>query len=313
MTILITGIHGFVGSNLVATLKEQHTIYGLDIVSHQKEGIVKTYGWNELEKIPSLDLIIHLAGLAHDTKNTLDAQEYFEINVGLTKQVFDYFLKSKANKFIFFSSVKAVVDSVQGEMLTEDCLPDPHTPYGKSKLEAERYILSQPIPEGQNIYILRSCMIHGPGNKGNLNLLYKFVKTGIPYPLGVFENMRSFTSIENLTFILKQIIEKDITPGIYQVADDEALSTNEVISQIAIALGKKARIWKLNKQLIITLAKAGDLLHLPLNSERLKKLTENYIVSNTRLKEALGIEYMRFSASEGLRYTLDSFIQISQP
>ena len=70
MNILITGIHGFVGSNLVAALKEQHTIYGLDIVSPQKEGIVKTFGWNELEKLPEIDVIIHLAGKAHDTKNT---------------------------------------------------------------------------------------------------------------------------------------------------------------------------------------------------------------------------------------------------
>ncbi|HEX7585613.1 MAG TPA: NAD-dependent epimerase/dehydratase family protein [Prolixibacteraceae bacterium] len=67
MNILITGIHGFIGSNLVAALKAHHAIYGLDIVSPQKEGIVKTFGWNELEQIPSVDLIIHLAGKAHDT------------------------------------------------------------------------------------------------------------------------------------------------------------------------------------------------------------------------------------------------------
>ena len=62
MDILITGIHGFVGSNLVARLKQQHTIYGLDIVSPRKDGVVKTLGWNELEQIPSVDVIIHLAG-----------------------------------------------------------------------------------------------------------------------------------------------------------------------------------------------------------------------------------------------------------
>lgn len=68
MIILITGIHGFVGSNLVSGHKEQHTIYGLDIVSPQKDGVLKTFGWNELEQIPAIDLIIHLAGKAHDTK-----------------------------------------------------------------------------------------------------------------------------------------------------------------------------------------------------------------------------------------------------
>ena len=62
MNILITGIHGFVGSNLVAALKEQHPIYGLDIVSPQKDGVIKTFSWQELEQIPSVDLIILLAG-----------------------------------------------------------------------------------------------------------------------------------------------------------------------------------------------------------------------------------------------------------
>ena len=65
--ILITGIHGFVGSNLVAAIKEKHTIYGLDIVSPQKDGIIQTFAWNELKDIPPIDCVIHLAGKAHDT------------------------------------------------------------------------------------------------------------------------------------------------------------------------------------------------------------------------------------------------------
>jgi nucleoside-diphosphate-sugar epimerase len=308
MNILITGIHGFVGTNLVDALKKEHTIYGLDIIAPQKDGIIKTFGWYELEQIPAVDIIVHLAGKAHDTKNTIDANKYFEINVGLTKQVYDYFLKSQAKKFIFFSSVKAVADSVHGEMLTEDYLPDPHTSYGKSKLEAEQYIISQYLPEDKKIYILRPCMIHGPGNKGNLNLLYKFIKIGFPYPLGAFDNRRSFTSINNLSFILKQLFNRDIAPGIYQVADDEALSTNEVITQIAKALGKKERILKIKQQYITRLAKLGDLLHLPFNSERLQKLTENYVVSNHKLMEAIRTQ-LPFSGKDGLILTLKSFNQ----
>ena len=71
MKILITGIHGFVGSNLVEALKKEHTIYGLDIISPLKDGVEKTYSWDDLsnEKIPDIDAIIHLAGKAHDTKN----------------------------------------------------------------------------------------------------------------------------------------------------------------------------------------------------------------------------------------------------
>lgn len=307
MNILITGIHGFVGSNLVASLKVQHTLYGLDIISPQKNGVLKTFGWNELEQIPLVDLIIHLAGKAHDTKNRSDAQVYFDINTGLTKKIFDWFLASNAKKFIFFSSVKAAADHVEGDVLTEDIVPNPKGPYGESKILAEKYILSKSFPADKKVYILRPCMIHGPGNKGNLNLLYKLVQKGLPWPLGAFENRRSFTSIDNLTHIISQIIEKKIESGIYQVADDAALSTNELIGLIAAAQNRESKIWNLPKKLVGFLAGMGDTLHLPLNNERLKKLTESYVVSNQKIKNALDIKKMPVTAEEGLKKTFESF------
>jgi nucleoside-diphosphate-sugar epimerase len=308
--ILITGAFGFVGSNLSSYLSanKKNVLLAVDLLNNSKHLYSAFYPWSEINNIDwnGLDTIIHLAGIAHDTKNTYDANKYFEINVGLTKQIFNCFLNSGAKKFIYFSSVKAVADSIDVETLTEDYRPDPHTPYGKSKLEAERCILSKTIPEWKKVYIMRPCMIHGPGNKGNLNLLYKFVKLGIPYPLGAFKNKRSFSSIENLNFIIEQIIEGDINAGIYQIADNEALSTNEIVSQIATALGKKVRIWKVNKQFIKQMAKLGDQFHLPFNSERLRKLTENYVVSNHKLIEALG-KPLPISSKEGLLHTVRSF------
>ena len=127
------------------------------------------------------------------------------------------------------SSVKAVADGVEG-VLDESVIPSPVTAYGKSKLAAEEYILSQKLPKGKRVYILRPCMIHGPNNKGNLNLLYHFVKKGIPYPFGSFENKRSFVSIDNLCFVIKELIEnKNIPSGVYNISDDQALSTNELV------------------------------------------------------------------------------------
>jgi len=309
-SILITGIHGFVGSNLVAALKNAHSIYGLDIVIPQKEGIIKTFSWNELDIIPPVDVIIHLAGKAHDTKNQSDAKDYFEINTGLTQKIYDWFLQSKAKKFIFFSSVKAAANRVEGEILTEDVVPSPKGPYGESKIAAENYILSQQSAvnsQQKKVYILRPCMIHGPGNKGNLNLLYQVVKKGIPYPLGAFENRRSFTSVDNLSFIISELIDKDILSGIYNMGDDESLSTNELIELIAKTLNRPTRIWKWNKSLMQLCAKIGTMLHLPLNTERLQKLTENYVVSNIKLKKALKIEKMPVSATDGFIKTIKSY------
>jgi len=311
MNILITGAFGFVGTNLSKALKAafECQLIAIDIQNSKNHFFDVYFSWNELDKVDwsKIDVVIHLAGKAHDTKNTTEENTYFDINVGLTQQIFEYFLQSNASKFIFFSSVKAVADKVTGEYLTEDAIPDPKTAYGKSKLEAEKYILNQNLPEGKQIYILRPSMIHGPGNKGNLNLLYKLVQKGIPWPLGGFENKRSFTSIDNLAFVIQEIIEKDIEPGTYQIADDEPLSTNRLIELISESKNRKARIWNINKKLISNIAKLGDLLHLPLNSERLKKLTESYVVSNKKLKTALGIKKMPVTAEGGMKKTLSSF------
>ncbi len=317
-TILITGANGFVGSNLYDALSADFHLIGLDITGPGKYPPGDLFGWDDLAKLPPLDAIIHLAGKAHDTANTAREEEYVEVNVRLTKTIFDYFLQSGAEKFIFFSSVKAVADTVQGDVLTEEAIPDPKTPYGKSKLEAEEYIQQStinsqqsaasrlPLPAKQ-IYILRPAMIHGPGNKGNLNLLYRVVKSGIPWPLGAFDNRRSFASIGNVSFVIRQLLEKPVAPGTYQLADDEPVSTNELIRLMARKLNRKPRILRLSSGLIRALARTGDILYLPLNSERLKKLTETYVVSNAKLKEALGIETMPVQALQGLERTLRSF------
>lgn len=308
MKILITGVHGFVGTNLVKALSKENIIYGLDIISPIKEGVRYTFSWDFLDKpdeIPAVDAIIHLAGKAHDTKNEAAADVYFKVNTDLTKKIYDYFLKSKAKKFIFFSTAKAAADKVDG-ILTEDVVPAPVGPYGESKIAAERYIQEHPVDDKQ-VYILRPCMIHGPGNKGNLNLLYGVVKKGIPWPLGAFDNRRTFTSIENLRFVINGLLSKDVPSGIYNLGDDEALSTNELIEEICKSLGKKAHIWKLPKGMMYGIAKVGGFLHLPLDSERLRKLTENYISSNTKIKKALGVTKMPVDAREGLTITLKSF------
>lgn len=310
MKILITGVHGFVGSNFVKALSEEHEIYGLDIIHPPKEGVIRTYFWEDMDinTIPSVDAIIHLAGKAHDTKNQSKADVYFQVNTELTKKIYDYFLKSSAKKFIFFSSVKAAADRVLGEFVDENVEPKPVGPYGESKIKAEEYIRSLPPSSmDKDVYILRPCMIHGPGNKGNLNLLYGVVKKGIPWPLGAFENKRTFTSIDNLCYIIEGLLTKDVESGVYNINDDEAVSTNELIEIICEALGKKAHIWRIPRCFMEAFAKLGGLLHLPLNPGRLQKLTENYVSSNAKIKKALGIEKLPVRAKDGLYKTIQSF------
>ena len=301
---IITGNKGFVGGNLTSFFQIRNKgIIGVSRNPKKHELSYQSLGLGVLNKAKSF---IHLAGKAHDLKKTSEDKEYFEVNTELTKTLFDQFLKSDCEVFIYMSSVKAAADVVDG-VLIEDVTPNPVTVYGKSKLEAENYILSKEIPEGKRVYILRPCMIHGPNNKGNLNLLYSFVSKGIPYPFGKYENKRSFVSVENLCFIINELIDnKKIKSGIYNIADDMPLSTVNLAEIIGEVVGKSAKILKMPKILVNTLAKLGDILPLPINSERLQKLTENYVVSNEKIKNQIEKE-LPLSAEKGIEKTIASF------
>ncbi|MCG1036551.1 NAD-dependent epimerase/dehydratase family protein [Polaribacter sargassicola] len=303
-TQIVTGITGFVGVNLSKYLKEKNK----KIIGVSRKPSLEEIDYHQLNKtvLDNSKSFIHLAGKAHDLKKTSEDSEYYQVNTELTKKLFNQFLESDCEVFIYVSSVKAVADKVDG-VLTEESTPNPITVYGKSKLAAENYILSKQIPLNKRVYILRPCMVHGPNNKGNLNLLYTFVSKGVPYPFGKFKNKRSFVSVDNLCFIIDELIENNnIQSGIYNIADDESLSTNQLVSIIGKVVNKQAKILKTPKSIITLIAKLGDVLPLPINSERVQKLTENYVVSNTKIKAAMQ-KNLPLSAEKGLEKTIASF------
>lgn len=297
--IIVTGSSGFIGINLSKYFSKFHE-FSLKTIN-KKQLIDLT----SIEKKYNAHTFIHLVGKAHDLKSISNPQEYYEVNTELTKKVFDEFLDSDAKVFITLSSVKAVADTSE-QILTEDFIPNPLTHYGKSKRLAEEHILAN-LPKDKRVYILRPCMVHGEGNKGNLTLLYNFVKKGIPYPLGAYDNKRSFLSVENLCFVIKELIERnDIPSGIYHIADDEPVATKDLIKLISDVTKNNILIWKVPKFIINFVAKIGDYLPLPLNTERVIKMTENYVVSNQKIKSALG-ENLPISSEDGLRKTIESF------
>ena len=291
MKILITGAYGFVGTNLCRYLVGKgHECHALDIPAAKRDDVpyAAFFTWDALaggEMFPAdmYDAVVHLAGKAHDLKKVASEQSYFDINVGLTEKIFNA-VQGKTERFVFFSSSKAAADG---------------NAYGRSKLAAEEFL-------GGRAIVLRPAMVHGPGNKGNLNLLWGLAKRGLPWPLAAFENKRSFASVGNVCAAVEALCERGVN-GIYPVADDEMLSTNRLIELIAEACGKRARLWKLPKLFMKAAAKVGDVLHLPLNTERLGKLTEDSFVDNAELKRLLGWEKMPISAEDGMRETLRSF------
>lgn len=138
-------------------------------------------------------------------------------------------------------------------------------------------------------------------------MLYNSVKRGFFYPLGTYDTKQSFLSIDNLCFVINEFIEQnDIASGIYHLADDEPVSTKDLIALISQVTNKKIFIWKIPKFIISVLSKVGDYFPLPINTERVMKMTENYVVSNQKIKTALG-KNLPVSSKGGLMKTIQSF------
>lgn len=298
MSIQILGGNGFIGTHLKTYLEP----VDVRVLS------LRTANWcNFIDSHEGC--IVNLVGKAHDHTGTATKSDYYFANLELVKQIFHAFVSSPAHLLIHISSLAALEEFESDHPLTEDDACHPISWYGKSKRAAEEWLMSQEVPVGKKLIIVRPPMVHGPGDKGNLGLLYKFVSKGIPYPLAAFDNRRSFISIDNFCYFIKKIIdESDKLPGgIFHIADDESISTREIIAIIKQITHKKAINVAIPRFLVRGLAKVGDLIPLPLNTKRLKKLTANLLVSNLHIKSSLSIDALPLSARDGMIKTIKAF------
>lgn len=312
-TVLITGFNGFVGTNLIQYLKklDKYHITGVtrdkNKIKKNKLQIDQVITYEELlDNEFNYRTVIHLAGQVIKSGDNDSAEEsYNNANYELTKFVYDQFNSSKiTQKFIFLSSIHVLTEK-PNSTIDESYPPKPFTYYGKSKFKAETYLTENKCDE-KKAYILRPTMIHGPGNKGNLRSLYKYITTGAPYFYQTLENQRSFLSIENLCFIINELISNDIEEGLYHLADDSPTKTDDLLQTISEISDVKIRTVKISKFVLGVLSKIGEYLPIPFDESRYVKLTSNFVVDNSKIKEAIG-KQLPVSASEGIRHTIESF------
>ncbi|MGG5510442.1 NAD-dependent epimerase/dehydratase family protein [Myroides odoratimimus] len=298
MRILVYGASGFIGQNLLRVLNDKCCV---------ESSSLRNIG--NLDMIKDYNIIINLVGKAHDHKGEATEHDFDYANYELVKELYSVFVRSDAKMFIHVSSISAIEEMDSNYTLTEEMECKPVSWYGKSKRKAEEYLLNQEIPNGKKVIVLRPTMVHGPGDKGNLTLLYKIISKGLPYPLGKFDNKRSFLSISNFNFIIEEILKhpEKIESGIYHICDDEPISTSTIISMIGEITGKKVFKLAIPKNIVKCIASIGDFLPIPLNTNRLVKMTSNLVVSNNKIKSVLMINRLPIKAEEGMRETLISF------
>jgi nucleoside-diphosphate-sugar epimerase len=297
MKIYIAGSSSFIGSNLVSYLKNTNE-YLLDTTNYRTHH-------NHID-FNQFDVIVNLIGKAHSKNQKSEYDEYFKINYLITKDLYDKFINSNSKIFIHISSIKAVKDYTN-QVLTEFSTPEPTTNYGLTKLLAEKYILSNIAP-GKRVFILRPTMVHGKYNKGNFNQMYKFIKKTHIWPFGSNSIKRTYCSVENLNFVIKELINNsNITSDIFNVCDDESLTLNEVLQIFSKSLNFRIFILTLPYYIIRPFLFTLRALHLYKLYDITQKLSTNYIVCNKKVISTMN-KNLPVKATDGLSTTFNSFI-----
>lgn len=310
MKILITGVHGTTGSFLVEKLSPHHTVYGMDHTSDAMEGVSRVYMCTEFPQVPEVDVVIHLAGKDADTIDLSKSLEYMENNVGLTRCIFEWFKASNAKHFFYLSSIKVLGNRTDGAELTEDLEPKPFGPLGESKFMVEQYLQDTWLLD-KKVYILRTSYLHGRGLLCNDNSerIFNWIRKGFPYVFGSFECRRTFTSLDNLNFVIARMLEQDIPDGVYHVTDDGSMTSTEFCQLIGRVIGKEARVWRISKGLFKMVATVVGWFHGYFDLFEYRKLSLNFVASNRKLKKALGIEAMPYPLLEGLEKSVSEFAE----
>lgn len=298
-TALVTGASGFIGSRLCRFLESQGYSVRTCNRTHQGPNNIPLDFMKMAACPPALcagvDVIFHLAGKAHALAETQqDAAEYRLINTDGTRKLLEAAQLAGVQKFVFFSSVKAVGDSNQQPMDETATVPA-RDPYGASKYAAEQLVLHGgyvPLP-----VILRPSMVFGNTDKGNLPRMIHAVRRGMFPPLAESGNQRSMVHVDDLIQAAYLAAEKPQSAGqIYIVTDQQSYSTRQIYDAIRAALGRPPIAWSVPLPLITGLAKFGDGFgrltgrRFPIDSDSLEKLTGSAWYSSAKIVRELGFQ-----------------------
>lgn len=281
--ILITGKNSYIGNYLAKWLEKEPRKY--EIIKKS----VRDGKWEDID-FSTFDVVVHVAGIAHqDMKN--DSKElYYKVNTDLTIDIATKAKKEGVKQFIFLSSMIVYGSSSKiGEIkvIKKDTIPEPSNYYGNSKLRAEEGIQILQSMDF-NVAILRPPMIYGKKSKGNYPNLAKFAKLAPIFP--DIENQRSMLHIDNLVEFIKLLIENN-EKGIYFPQNRDYVKTSDMVRIIASVNGKKIRLVKFFNPLLVIIGGKVNILKKVFGNlvyeKSLSQYKQNYQVNN--LEESIKV------------------------
>ena len=258
--VLCTGAAGFIGGNLVQALR--HKNYDVTCLIHPRdeasrlENLGLTIVKADLEDKKSLfragsgySYIYHLAGVL----TSLSPERFYRINYLGTKNLVESLWESGTTpkRFLFTSSISAVGPAQKNSVLTEESLCRPVSDYGRSKLLAERFLLSASgrLP----VTIVRLPLVYGPHSLGGLYPFFKTIAKGYCVSAGHAETTLAF--VGDVVRGMISAAESPATDGqIYFLGEDKIYSSKEIFAAIERAVGKRALKLKIPRSVLCFLA-----------------------------------------------------------
>ena len=250
--LLITGVTGFVGQALidklysdgysvVAAVRRESTVLGLDVDSIKVGNISEQTDWQPA--LNEIDVVIHCAARAHIMNDTVadPLAEFRKVNTAATLNLARQAAEAAVRRFVFISSIKVNGELTEGVRFSSEDTFIPTDPYGLSKYEAEQGLLALAKETGVEVVIIRPTLVYGTGVKGNFASLLKWMKRGVPLPLGAIHNQRSLVALDNLVdFIIHCINHPKAANEIFLISDGEDVSTTELLQKVAKVFDKRA-------------------------------------------------------------------------
>ena len=265
MKVIVTGSGGFVGKRFMEYNAGKYSLKPISLRSFDDAQI----------ELHDVDVVVHLAGKAHDMKST-DDRPYFEINYELTRKLADQAKRQGVPHFVYISSVKVYGDD--RAYIDEESPCRPSDAYGKSKLQAEQYL--QSIQSSTfKIAIVRPPLVYGPGVKGNLIKFLRLAERDVPLPFGGVDNQRSMVYLDNLVELINAIIEKQAT-GIFVAGDLQPVSTAELMTLMREFMGKKPGL--------VSITSVGRKLLKALRPSLFSRLFGSFVINNQKTNQRLG-------------------------
>ena len=231
--VLVTGASGFIGRPLVAALLRAG--YAVRVVTRRQVSFpdsvevaivpdfINLIDWNPV--LRGVDIIVHLAGMAHSRIADTTYSEFDQINWIATQRLAQAAKEAGIDRFVYVSSVRAQVGASAMHAVREQDEPCPTNQYGRSKLAAERAIRAAGVP----FTIFRPVVVYGPHPKGNMRTLVRLARSSLPLP--VFRNRRSLLAVDNLISAIIFALNNPVTIGeIYLVADSGPMTMSEILA-----------------------------------------------------------------------------------